>query len=446
MNFYGVFFFYLSSPFSFLVKFVDKENLVLFVNILVVLKLSVCALTAYIFFKFSNRELSFGICALLSIAYALCGYGLLFYQNLMWLDVMYMFPIFMLALERLINKKGIILYILSLSIIIYLNFYLTYMVAVFAILFAGAFILTDKNKENAREASTSLILGTIISLLLTAFVWLPSLFEYLSSGRSKSIIETLEASNTLSSYKTVLPLLFCSGLIFAIILVNGLSGRKRSPRLNRYMLLFFLTLVPFFVEPINEMWHTGNYMSFPARYGFITIFIGLICCADVFEEDIKLLNSKRAKYNIPFTALGAVLVIVYFSWSLKYIEQKGLDLCTYTKSLWGDDTSFENLSIMFFVALACYAVLYLIYRYARINVSSFAFLMVVVLMVESSGNVRVYLTSAYSHNDTRTETFQDVVSMADKIDDDSFYRIITDSKITDYNTVGGLGYPSVKHL
>ena len=35
---------------------------------------------------------------LLGISYALCGYGLLFFQNLVWLDAMALFPLLMLAL------------------------------------------------------------------------------------------------------------------------------------------------------------------------------------------------------------------------------------------------------------------------------------------------------------------------------------------------------------
>ena len=51
MNFWGVFLFFISSPFSFLVAFVDKQDMSLFMNILVLLKMMVCAATASYFFQ-----------------------------------------------------------------------------------------------------------------------------------------------------------------------------------------------------------------------------------------------------------------------------------------------------------------------------------------------------------------------------------------------------------
>ena len=49
MNFWGVFLFFISSPFSFLVIFIEKSEMMNFMNILVVLKMAVCALTASIY-------------------------------------------------------------------------------------------------------------------------------------------------------------------------------------------------------------------------------------------------------------------------------------------------------------------------------------------------------------------------------------------------------------
>ena len=32
------------------------------------------------------------------------------------------------------------------------------------------------------------------------------------------------------------------------------------------------------------MWHTGSYQAFPARYGYITVFLGLIIAADMLND------------------------------------------------------------------------------------------------------------------------------------------------------------------
>ena len=105
MNFWGVFCFFLCNPFSFLAAFVPKEEIIYFVNILVILKLILCAFTAALYFIVCKEKLGKGFSVSLSLMYALCGYGMLFYQNIMWLDIMYLFPILMIGLERLTKQR-----------------------------------------------------------------------------------------------------------------------------------------------------------------------------------------------------------------------------------------------------------------------------------------------------------------------------------------------------
>ena len=101
MSFWGVFCFFLSNPFSLLSVFVPKEEIIYFVNIMVILKLTLCSFTAAIYFRCCKKPANGEITVSLSLMYALCGYGMLFYQNIMWLDVMYLFPILMIGLEKL---------------------------------------------------------------------------------------------------------------------------------------------------------------------------------------------------------------------------------------------------------------------------------------------------------------------------------------------------------
>ena len=57
MNFLGVFFFFLASPVSLRTLFVDKSDLLLFMNILVLLKLCTCAFTTTLYFIRTKRSL-----------------------------------------------------------------------------------------------------------------------------------------------------------------------------------------------------------------------------------------------------------------------------------------------------------------------------------------------------------------------------------------------------
>lgn len=447
MDFFGVFCFFLSNPFSFLAALVDKENMILFVNILVILKLSLCALTASLYFVRRKSGLDSVMMTALSMMYALCGFGMLFYQNIMWLDIMYMFPILMIGLEKLTEQGKNILYIVALSVIMIMNFYICYMVVVFILLYMMIYVLSEKDKNKLGRVCVKFIFGSVISAMMTAVVWLTSYIEVSQSGRGESVTDTLRSSGFVSHYETVFPLLYCTSFIFVIIIYTVIRKNYTDTESKNYFKLFLLTLIPFLLEPVNIMWHTGSYMSFPARYGFITIFIGLICCTEAFKErnDITDNDNKDKIYSYFAVAASVIMIFVYGIYCLDYIKDLIKQISAYTSSLWGNSTSFDLLTKLFVLSVICYSLLLFLYKRKLFDIRTLSVLIVIAFVFESAGNIRVYMTGPYINNPTRTETFQNITEMADRIDDDGFYRVMTDKKITDYNMIGALGYNSLSH-
>lgn len=444
MNFWGVFCFFLSNPFSLLAAFVPKEEMIYFVNILVILKLTLCAFTSALYFAVCKEKLSKGFSVSLSIMYALCGYGMLFYQNIMWLDIMYLFPILMIGLERLTKQRKNILYIISLSAIMIMNFYICYMVAVFILLYVAVYVIEHLKKEECKEVFKKFLSGTVLAAMMTAFVWLPTIFHVAASGRLKSVYDTIQGSSFLSSYYTVLPLLFCTAFIFVVIISEFFSLKGHTHEQRNHLILFSLTLIPFFIEPINILWHTGNYMAFPARYGFITVFIGLICCGDFLSEQSENISVKKSALFISLPVL-IFLLIGYYLFSKKYIDENFQTLTKYTSTLWGDKNSFDGLAELFVITMLCYLVLYLLYRKRLIVKQVFVIMLAIMCAIETMGNIQIYMISPAVNNPERTETFIDITNLCDKINDGEFYRVITDDKKSDYNMTGALGYPSISH-
>lgn len=86
--------------------------------------------------------------------------------------------------------------------------------------------------------------------------------------------------------------------------------RRKSKNSRFYALLSFLTLLPVVFEPINKMWHTGDYMAFPMRYGYMTTLMMLTFAAVKLShtkpDDYAQKNKKR--YLIGITAAG----VIYF--------------------------------------------------------------------------------------------------------------------------------------
>ena len=445
MSFWGVFCFFLSNPFSLLSVFVPKEEIIYFVNIIVILKLTLCSFTAAIYFRCCKKPANGAVIVSLSLMYALCGYGMLFYQNIMWLDVMYLFPILMIGLEKLTKERKSVVFIISLSVITIMNFYLCYMVVVFILLYMTVWFIGERQSENHREVCIKFLSGSVLAAMITAVIWLPSLIQVMSSGRLGSVSDTINSASFLSHYETVLPLLFCTSFIFVVLLMQLLSRDKKTKEHRRNLLLFLLTVIPFFIEPVNIMWHTGNYMSFPARYGFITIFIGLICCADFLTDSGENISEIKLKIQYILIPLSFALIYGYYFISQKMIDKDFETLTKYTDTLWGKKESLDGVARLFVISVLCYLIILLLYRKQLIMKQVFAIMLVTLCCVEGMNSIRLYMISPAVNNPKRTTDFVSLSEMSDKIQDDNFYRVKTDFKSADYNMTGALGYPSVSH-
>ena len=112
----AVFSYYLLSPFNIFVIFFDKANIEFFFNLIFLLKVSVAGLTFAYFLKnrFETKLDDFYI-IILSIGYALSQYNIAQASNVMWLDGVYMLPLILLGVYKIVNNKSNILLIVSVA-------------------------------------------------------------------------------------------------------------------------------------------------------------------------------------------------------------------------------------------------------------------------------------------------------------------------------------------
>ena len=87
---YGAFLFCTSSPLNLLVYFFDDLNL--FATLLIMVKISLCGLSMFIYLKSKKTYKDFHI-FVFSLAYALMGYNINYYENIMWLDTVFLAPL-----------------------------------------------------------------------------------------------------------------------------------------------------------------------------------------------------------------------------------------------------------------------------------------------------------------------------------------------------------------
>ncbi len=439
MNFWGVFLFFISSPFTFLVAFVDKADMYLFVNLLVTLKMMICALTASIFFNRQFKALNLLQNVAISVMYAFCGYAMFYYQNQVWLDIMYLFPILLIGLVKLVDENKILLYVITFSMTLTVNFYLSYMVTIFLVLSIGVYTFFVSSREHRRKNILLLVISTLIVALITAVVWLPSLIQYMGSARTGNLIISLRTGSFFTRFDTTLAVIICTGAVLAALIMYLLFSNKHTKKGTYALLIFILTIIPVFIEPINKMWQTGNYQAFPVRYGYITIFFGLILLAVVISG-INEEHCLTASY--PFSLFGGMLAVgAVFVAECLLIYKDYRIITIYAKTLWGDKQSFALLLAFSVTVALAYFIILLLYKFQRLGKTAFSVFLCMIVLLECVFNSCVYVASPANNAENESA----VIDLSGKIHDDSLYRVKTNQKYFDVNLTGSLGYNTLSH-
>ena len=448
MNMWAVIFFFLASPFSLLVVFVEKTELMHFANILVMLKLMLCGATASLYLYKSFRKADPIWVAALGVLYGLSGYGLLYYQNVIWLDMMYLFPLLLLTLEMLCDKKRVLPYTAVLAAMMVVNYYIGYMVVIFIMLFIGLTLMGMRGKSGD-GAAVRFVTGSALAALVSAVVWLPSLLQYTKSGRVEDeFFSSVRSCSFLTNIETVLPTILCSAFVLTATLLFTADGRPRSKRLNCLLIMALLTAVPLIVQPINLMWHTGDYMSFPSRYGFITEFLLVSCTAAFLEDKDGVRMPEKKKHADHILLLTGALAGIYLlvKTLISFIDNNRKTASAYVGSLWGDRDSLSICLSVFFMMSAAFALLLTLYRKGWLSSRVLAILCAVLIGCEGYVNLSVYLTYPVFYYPERAADQNKVYNLADRINDsDGMYRVKTDGKLFYVNLVGALGYGSISH-
>ena len=101
----ALFAYYLSSPFNIFLPFFSQENLQIFIFVVSALKLGMCGLTQTFFLRRRFPQLKKELVFLLSICFAASYYCVLQVENIMWMDGVYMLPLMMYGVWRLVKQK-----------------------------------------------------------------------------------------------------------------------------------------------------------------------------------------------------------------------------------------------------------------------------------------------------------------------------------------------------
>ena len=443
MQFYGVFFFFLSNPLSFLVLVGDTPADLL-VNLLVYCKLALASGTAALWLRRRVPALETPMLILLAVMYGCSGYGLFYYQNLMWLDIMLTVPLLMLALRHLLGNGSALPYFLVLCTMMVFCFYLCYMIVLFVLLYMALSLRFTVSEEQRGRIAGRFWGTSLLAAAVTAVIWLPCFLQVMHSARSDGVISRLMQSYLFNNLQDKLSLLCCTALIFAAIPALFCADKNAgyTGRTARDRRLFFLLLAALALDPINMMWHTGSYQAFPLRWGMIPVLLLLTSAAEQFAETPAEPKGTRRAAVKPVLRIVGILTAVIASDALLVLFAKE-KILSYIHSLW---VSIPNFLMLLCPALLLFCGYFLLLKYrraSRISLRSCTLLAALLFCAEFAMNFHCYIGAAANDDSLFAQTMSAEGQIPE--DNDDLARLRLMRKYAHANMVGALGYPTMAH-
>jgi len=317
INFIGILAYYIISPFSVLALLVPRENIYLIMPIIVALKIVACSITCLYFIKKYFKNIPPMLQGLLAITYAFSGYGLIMYQITSWIDAMYMFPLLIIGLKKVLDYEKPTFYIVTLTLSLIFSFYVTIMTMMLVFLGSLVYLYVYKEKEDRKKIITSLGISTLLSILIALFIIIPSYIEISESSRIGFKLASLLNSKT-GPLSDKLSMIAFGGIVYLGLIILFMVRKNNKKFLTFYIPTLLIMLIPLLIEPVNKVLHFGTYASFPYRNGFILMFLMILGACYGFNnyEERKDEGFEINKYASVFTVIVACFIL--FKFSLRY--------------------------------------------------------------------------------------------------------------------------------
>lgn len=345
VNFWALIAYYCASPLNFLVQFVSKEGLRDLVAVLITLKVGFAGLFFSLYLKKVYKKYEFSTIAFSSL-YALCGYVLGYYWNIMWLDCVALLPLVMLGVYSIIKENKFILYAVSLAIAVVSNFYIGFMLCIFTAIYFFAECI--KEKLNLKEFFKKLgiiAVSSIVSLAMTAFMTVPAYMalqdtvatipkEQSKEEKEETVLDKIDGYykeftedapkvlGRLASFSEPNPkeegiTNVFSGIISVILLGYFLCSKKIEKReklvTSGVLLIMFLSLV---FNDLDIIWHGMHKPNMvPFRYAFILSFVMITMAYRTYLAEFTIANGRRSKGKFPvgFAVSAAITALVIWA-------------------------------------------------------------------------------------------------------------------------------------
>lgn len=323
MNTWGLYSYYLASPFNLLCVLFPADKLTLFVFAITALKLG-CIHISSAWYVQKRFDLSKPAAFLLSLSFTFCSWTISNLRNPLWIDCLILLPICAYGCRELIRKRRIIRLVIATALNVMFCWYTAYI----SILFLCIFVLVEFVDYVAEDGfSWKLMLdralrfaGAIaLGLLLSAWTFLPTILA-MSKGGPVLALGPLLKAGLKSLIRGFLPCMWVSnestpqfycGIIMMLLAVSLLVNRTVSIKTRITTLVVTIILVASSVlSPLEYIWCGMRVPNgFYSRTAFLLSFFALWAAGytlQILKDQPKLRQAYRPAVILPLLALTAI--------------------------------------------------------------------------------------------------------------------------------------------
>ncbi|MBQ8510287.1 MAG: YfhO family protein [Clostridia bacterium] len=323
-EFLGIVAYYLASPFTFIVALFPEGMITESLYTILLLKCGLSGMNMCVYLHKSHPTKPTSE-VIFSVMYALTSYAVVMQHNTMWIDCLLFFPLIMLGVESLIKYGHYKLYVLTLAVAVFSNYYIGYMVCigVAAYFFFYYCLCTPEQRNPLGErfhfAKTfgRMALFSLIAVGMATIIILPAYYS-LTFGKTtfsdpsfdfKQKFDFLDLISKMfpGSYDTVRPegwpFVF-SGTLTTILLPVFFMMKQITPRQKiAYGVLMAFFIFSFNSSTIDLVWHgfqRPNWLNY--RYSFMFCFVIIVMAYLAFEHireiDIRMVLGVGAVLGV----------------------------------------------------------------------------------------------------------------------------------------------------
>lgn len=458
---FGVFAYYLASPFMIIILLLPRTMMLTSILILQLAKIGTASVSfMYFLKKVSKKPPRAASLVIFPTMYALMSYMIVQLMDPMWLDGLIYLPLICLGVHKLVNEGKLLPYIIPLALMFIAHFYIGYMVGIFTFMYFCLCFFGQEGHIVPKNFMSKIVkfgVGTLIAICLACWVLIPVYYS-LKLGKFEFTQPDFNMATQFDfltfitklfplTYDTVypegMPMIYSGTLTLLLVPLYFLNEKIKVKEKASHGLLMIAVVILMYLRPIDIMMHGFQVPNWlPFRYSFAFSFLFIFAAFRAFEN----LDGVTFK-NIGGTVFG---FMVFLFWC----ERENYGHFQLFKTKFNEDHEPYNVIQGLWVSMIAMAVyfllLYLIKKYPKSK--SVCIITVIVISGELFLNCADTVDkididvaySKYSSYEPYISELREAVEMMKDYDENLFYRM----EATFHRTVNdpiATGYIGVSH-